>query len=138
LGSNLGSRAGGPEATLEAALHALQCAGIRILRRSRWHRTRAVPPSAQPPFVNGVVLVETVLRPSALLAVLHRIERGFGRMRRRRNEARILDLDLIDYRGWISAGGDGGPVLPHPRVLDRPFVLEPLAEILPAWRHPEG
>ena len=105
-------------------------------RRSRWHRTRAVPPSAQPPFVNGVVLAETVLRPRALMAVLHRVERRFGRMRRRRNEARILDLDLIDYRGWISDGEDGGPVLPHPRVLDRPFVLEPLAEILPSWQHP--
>jgi len=95
-----------------------------------------MPPSAQPPFVNGVVMVDTMLKPGALLESLHRIERRFGRMRRRRNEARILDLDLIDYRGMISAGGVGAPVLPHPRALERPFVLEPLAEILPAWRYP--
>jgi len=95
-----------------------------------------VPPSAQPAFVNAVVLVETTLSPKALMALLHRIEQRFGRMRRARNEPRILDLDLIDYRGWISEGRDEGPVLPHPRVLGRPFVLEPLAEILPSWRHP--
>jgi 2-amino-4-hydroxy-6-hydroxymethyldihydropteridine diphosphokinase len=136
LGSNLGSRAGGPQATLEAALHALECAGLRILARSSWHRTRAQPPSAQPAFLNGAVLVETALSPKALLALLHRIERRFGRMRRTPNEPRILDLDLIDYRGRVQPGGAGEPALPHPRVLGRPFVLVPLAEIHPAWRHP--
>ena len=95
-----------------------------------------MPPSAQPSFVNGVALAETMLGPAALLATLHRIERRFGRMRRRRNEPRILDLDLIDYRGQVSEGSAARPVLPHPRVMERPFVLIPLREICPFWRHP--
>lgn len=136
LGSNLSSRAGGPRATLEAALRMLEQEGMHILRRSSWHRTRPVPPSAQPAYLNGVVLAWSMLRPKALLASLHRIERRFGRMRRTRNEPRILDLDLIDYRSLVSPGGGDEPVLPHPRVMDRPFVLGPLAEICPAWRHP--
>ena len=74
--------------------------------------------------------------PAALLALLHRTEAEFGRVRRWRNEARVLDLDLLAYGDLASDGADGGPVLPHPRMADRAFVLLPLAEIAPGWRHP--
>lgn len=133
LGANLPSAAGAPEATLEAALAALEADGVRILARSRWYRSAPVPASAQPDYVNGVAIVETPLDPADLLALLHRIEARFGRVRGAANEARTLDLDLLAYHDRVS---DGPVILPHPRLHERAFVLRPLAEVAPDWRHP--
>ena len=138
LGANLPGPAGPPRATLEAALGRIEAAGARVRRRSRWYRSRAWPDPSQPEFVNAVAEIETGLPPGALLALLHRIEDGLGRVRSAPNAPRTLDLDLLDYRGAVE-GGVGiaaGPVLPHPRLHQRAFVLLPLAEIAPAWRHP--
>jgi 2-amino-4-hydroxy-6-hydroxymethyldihydropteridine diphosphokinase len=134
LGANLPSVAGGPLDTLEAALRRLKASGVRIAARSRWYRTAPVPVSDQPWFVNGVARVETVLDPAALLALLRQIEREYGRQRTVRNAARTLDLDIIDYNGRLESGPD--LTLPHPRMQDRAFVLLPLAEVAPGWRHP--
>jgi 2-amino-4-hydroxy-6-hydroxymethyldihydropteridine diphosphokinase len=136
LGANLPTRHGPPAATLAAALAALEAEGVRILARSRWYRSAAVPASDQPDFVNGVASVGTARAPADLLATLHRVEAAFGRARTVANAARPLDLDLIDYDGRIADGRDGGPVLPHPRAHRRAFVLLPLAEIAPGWIHP--
>ena len=106
-----------------------------MLRRSGWFRSAPVPPSGQPSFVNGAAELDTGLDPAALLTALHRVEDEFGRTRRDRNEARLIDLDLIDYRGRVSPP-PGWPVLPHPRCHERAFVLHPLREIAPDWRHP--
>jgi 2-amino-4-hydroxy-6-hydroxymethyldihydropteridine diphosphokinase len=135
LGANLATLAGPPQATLAAALAALEGEGVEVGARSRWYRSAPVPPSDQPWFVNGVAALAIALDPMSLLALLHRIEARFGRRRERINEARTLDLDLLDYDGRIMAG-DGGPVLPHPRLHERAFVLLPLAELAPHWRHP--
>ena len=136
LGANLPSpRHGTPRQTCEAALAVLAAAGVRVLRCSRWYQSDPVPPSGQPPFVNGVAQVATGLAPADLLAVLHRIEKEFGRTRQQRNEARIIDLDLLAYGDRISAAGEV-PELPHPRLADRAFVLLPLAELAPEWSHP--
>ncbi len=136
LGANLDHpRYGGPRATLEAALSRLTCPEIRILARSRWYRSAPLPVSDQPWFVNGVVALETALDPAALLVRLHALEADFGRRRGRPNAARTLDLDLLDYRGRISGPG-AQPELPHPRLSGRAFVLLPLAEVAPDWRHP--
>jgi 2-amino-4-hydroxy-6-hydroxymethyldihydropteridine diphosphokinase len=138
LGANLDHpRYGPPRETLEAALEALQQSGVTILARSRWYRSAPVPPSDQPWFVNAVASVETSLSPTGLLAKLHEIEAGFGRARRRPNEARVLDLDLLAYHDRVSAPGQS-PVLPHPRLAERAFVVLPLAEMAPEWRHPES
>ncbi|HEX9768126.1 MAG TPA: 2-amino-4-hydroxy-6-hydroxymethyldihydropteridine diphosphokinase [Kiloniellales bacterium] len=136
LGANLEHpRYGPPWRTLEAALEAFRESGVVILARSRWYRSAPVPPSDQPWFVNAVASVETSLSPAALLARLHEIEAQFGRSRRRRNEARVLDLDLLAYHDRVSAPGES-PVLPHPRLAERAFVVLPLAEVAPDWRHP--
>ena len=136
LGSNLPSRAGPPVATLEAALAALAGEGFQVTACSRWYRTAPVPASDQPDYVNGVVRGRWMLGPREALHRLHDIERAFGRVRGERNAARTLDLDLIAYGDRVSDGGDGGPILPHPRLSTRAFVLLPLAEIAPGWRHP--
>lgn len=136
LGSNLPSqRFGDPAQTCRAALDALAAAGVEVMKVSRWYRSAPVPPSDQPWFVNGVAMVKTGLTPAALLALLHQIEKDFGRERRTRDEARVIDLDVLAYGDLVSAAGQT-PVLPHPRLAERAFVVLPLAEIAPQWRHP--
>ena len=135
IGSNLPSpEFGPPRATCEAALAELARRGLRVVKRSRWFESAPVPPSDQPRFINGVVIVETVLSPADLLALLHETERRFGRQRRELNEARILDLDLIAY-GKLGRTEEP-PFLPHPRLHERAFVLLPLLDVAPEWRHP--
>jgi len=133
LGANLPSIAGDPPATLAAALAALGEAGIVIERRSPWYRTAPVPAGDQPWYLNGVAVVATAPGPAELLAVLHRIEARFGRLRRTPNEPRTLDLDVLDYDGLVRREA---PVLPHPRLHQRAFVLFPLRDVAPGWRHP--
>jgi 2-amino-4-hydroxy-6-hydroxymethyldihydropteridine diphosphokinase len=134
VGANLPSFRGPPRATCDAALAAIGEAGAAVVRCSRWYRSAPVPPSSKPWFVNGVAVIDTALDPVALLALLHAIERRFGRERDGRWTPRTLDLDLLDYRGRICCAPP--PVLPHPRLHERAFVLHPLAEVAPGWRHP--
>lgn len=136
LGANLPYVGRRPEQTLEAALARLDALGVRTLARSCWYRTRPVPPSGQPDFVNGAISAQTRLAPEALLRALHRVEAEFGRRRAEPNAARTLDLDLIAYGEYVLKGGKGGVALPHPRMHERAFVLVPLAEVAPQWRHP--
>jgi len=134
LGANLPTERGGPQATLAAALEALEAEGVGVLARSRWYRSAPMPVSDQPWYVNAVVSVATRLGPAELLQLLHRIEARFGRQRRARNEARPIDLDLLDFDGLVLE--QDGLILPHPRLHERAFVLLPLAELAPGWRHP--
>ena len=136
IGSNLPSDMyGAPLANCEAALGVLWERGLRITKRAHWYESAPVPVSDQPWFVNGVVTVSTTLSPQALLDLLHNIEHSFGRVRRVRNEARILDLDLIAYDDLVIEGEEGA-ILPHPRMHQRAFVLLPLGELAPDWVHP--
>ena len=135
LGANLPGRFLSPADAVEAAIGALQTAEITLLSRSRLYRSAAWPDPLDPEFVNAVISVMTDLDASSLLARLHALETEFGRERRKPNAPRPLDLDIVDYAGRVSAPGET-PILPHPRMTDRAFVLLPLAEIAPAWRHP--
>lgn len=137
LGANMPSvEFGSPRQILEAALDRMARRSITILTRSKWYRSQPVPASGQPDYINGVVGVSTTLAPAALLALLHEIEREFGRVRRKVNEARVLDLDIIDFHGLIAGSADKPPILPHPRMHDRAFVLLPLRDASPQWCHP--
>ena len=133
LGANLPSAKGTPKDTLRAALASLGARGITVERRSGFYRSDAWPHPSDPPFINAVARVRTALPPSELLRVLHEIEAEFGRKPGPRNAPRTLDLDIIDYEGRIE---HGDPELPHPRLGTRAFVLVPLHEIAPDWRHP--
>ena len=119
---------------LEAALCRFRPEGVDVVARSSWWRSDAWPDPTDPPFLNGVVMVRTAHDPHALMAALGRIEEAFGRRRGAANAPRTLDLDLIAY-GRL-AGDLDGLILPHPRAADRRFVMGPLAEIAPGWRHP--
>jgi 2-amino-4-hydroxy-6-hydroxymethyldihydropteridine diphosphokinase len=121
---------------LEAALARFRCEGIDVVARSSWWRSAAWPDPGDPPFLNGVVLVRTEHGPHELMAALGRIEESFGRQRGALNAPRTLDLDLIAY--GREEGDLGGLILPHPRAAERLFVMGPLAEVAPDWRHPDG
>ena len=136
LGGNLPSAVGPPDATIAAAIEALATEGVQTTKRSRLYRSAPVPVSDQPWFVNAVIAVTTGLAPRELIALLHRVEARFGRERREPNGARTLDLDLLAYDERTQPGGNGEPILPHPRLAQRAFVLLPLAEVAPDWRHP--
>jgi 2-amino-4-hydroxy-6-hydroxymethyldihydropteridine diphosphokinase len=138
VGSNLAGPTGSPQGNCEAALTALAAEGVRVVRRSRWYRSPPWPESEarrQPWYVNGVIVVETALDPEALLAAMHRVEASMGRVRGPDtvNAARPIDLDLIDYDGRVC---EAAPILPHPRLGARAFVLRPLSEVAPEWVHP--
>ena len=136
LGSNLTTdRHDSSTEVLEASLKALSNRDIEVAARSSWYRSAPVPASDQPWFVNGVARVRTALPPRDLLAALHDVEAEFGRVRSLRNASRTLDLDLLAY-GDAVIEEPAGLVLPHPRLGERAFVLQPLAEVAPAWRHP--
>lgn len=135
IGANLPSSFGTPRATCERAVEALIEAGIDVFARSRWYETAPVPVSNQPWYVNGVAALKTDANPADLLQLLHGIEDKFGRVRRERNEARVLDLDLLAYHDLVMPGPEA-PILPHPRLRERAFVLLPLAELAANWRHP--
>lgn len=138
LGANIRSPLfGSPLATCRAAVLAMPEFGIHVRRCSRWYRSRPVPVSRQPTYVNGVVVASSHLGPPALLAALHAIETAFGRRRTVRNAPRVLDLDLLVYgtRVW---DGTAGVALPHPRLHERAFVLYPLSELVPDWTHPQS
>ncbi len=136
LGANLPHPAyGAPRETLTAALKALEENGVGIQQCSRWYVSPAWPPSDQPDYVNAAAQVQSDLAPEALLALLHGVEASFGRRRGEVNAARPIDLDLIAYHQEIRDEPDGLK-LPHPRMAERGFVLLPLMEIAPTWRHP--
>ena len=122
------------EAVMADAVAALSEEALLIKAQSRWYETAPVPISDQHWFLNAVMEIETSLSAAELLLRLHQLEADFGRVRKVRNEARILDLDLIDYNGSVFDQPD--LQLPHPRMHLRAFVLYPIADIMPDWRHP--
>ena len=137
LGANLAHPVyGQPAETLRTALSQLAKRGVEIRRISPFYRSAPVPASDQPWYVNAVAEVATTLSADRLLAELHSVEHAFGRARTLTNAARAIDLDLLDFRGRIAPGGQGKATLPHPRLANRAFVLKPLADLCPDWRHP--
>ncbi len=134
LGGNLPGGHPSVEALLREALTRFGPAGLQLNQVSSFWRSTAWPDPSAPPYLNGVAIVETELAPEAVLQALLGIERSFGRERGQPNAPRTLDLDLIDYDGLVL--DRPGLRLPHPRAHERLFVMGPLAEIEPDWRHP--
>ena len=108
--------------------------GISVTESSRIWLSAPVPASDQPWYSNAVVCVDSELPAQSLLSQLKDIETSFGRVRVQRNEARVLDLDLIACNDDVMTSE--GLVLPHPRLHERAFVLMPLREVAPDWIHP--
>lgn len=146
LGSNRAGPWGTPAQTLREAVRALRQSGLDVRAVSGLYETEGVGGGPREIFVNAVIRAQTHLPPDALLRRLKRIERRAGRRSARPWGPRALDLDVLDYkglvRGWAAGGSHGrggrlaGLVLPHPRLHLRPFVVRPLLDVCPGWRHP--
>jgi 2-amino-4-hydroxy-6-hydroxymethyldihydropteridine diphosphokinase len=135
LGANLPFEGQPPAVTLARALAELEGAGLRVTARSSFWETPAWPPSNQPAYCNAVAALDAEgLTPQPLYQILRGVEAAFGRTRRARWDARTLDLDILALDGFEGTFGDIR--LPHPRMSERSFVLAPLTEIAPDWRHP--
>jgi 2-amino-4-hydroxy-6-hydroxymethyldihydropteridine diphosphokinase len=130
LGSNIGDR----EANLRDAVRRMESEGIRVVARSSLYETAPQELLDQPSFLNAVVEVETDLFPRQLLARVQQIERAMGRRRVTPKGPRNIDIDILFYARAVI--GTAELEVPHPRIAQRRFVLEPLAEIAPDFRHP--
>lgn len=154
LGGNLSFDQTPPEVTLRNAVRMLARRGLVIRDESRFFTTPCFPAGAGPDYINAAISINTNLSPVALLELLHQVEVEFGRAREQRWGMRTLDLDLICHGDSVlpdRAGHDAwrqldparqaelAPdqlILPHPRLQDRGFVLVPMADVAPDWRHP--
>ena len=154
VGANMPSVAGDPAETVAAALRHLSGHGCHVTAVSGFYRTAAVPPGSGPDFVNAAAVLRVEETPEAVLARLHATEAAFARRRDARWGPRTLDLDLIamgdavlpdaathaEWRGLDAAQQQSRTpdrlILPHPRMQERAFVLVPLADVAPGWRHP--
>jgi 2-amino-4-hydroxy-6-hydroxymethyldihydropteridine diphosphokinase len=138
IGGNLRGEDGASqlETCRRAALALDDLPGLRLRGLSRWYESAPIPPSGQNAYVNGVALLSGGDGdPARLLAQVQEIENRFGRRRSTPNAARTLDLDIIAMDDLVRRAPD--PILPHPRAHERAFVLLPLRDVAPAWRHPE-
>jgi len=134
FGANLPSKFGSPERTIQHALRTLERHGVSVVASSSTWVTEPVPVSSQPLYYNSVVIVETALSAHDLLALVKSVELSYGRKQGPRNAARVLDIDILAYNEQII--DDPFIQIPHPRMQERGFVLFPLKEVAPDWKHP--
>lgn len=142
LGSNLTGPWGPPRETLHRAVDEITRVGVQPVARSMLYRTAPYGGVAQEAFLNAALLIETTIAAYSLLKLFKQIEAGAGRIAGPRWGPRPLDLDIIDYKGIVRNWKMKCPILgmrvilPHAEAHKRAFVLEPIAEIAPRWRHP--
>jgi 2-amino-4-hydroxy-6-hydroxymethyldihydropteridine diphosphokinase len=139
LGSNLAGPWGSPRDALLQALRELNGHNIRVRRVSALLETAPFGILNQPNYVNAVAEIETALSPGTLMRALHMIERRAGRKRQKRWGPRTLDLDLLAYHALVRRPSQSSikPLaLPHPGIASRDFVLLPLRDVAPHWKHP--
>lgn len=126
----LGANIGEPLRQIEAGFAALEALpGTRLISRSSLYRSAPVGYADQPDFINAVAMIETTMEPHALLDALLAIERAHGRVRAFPNAPRTLDLDIVLHGDVVLQ--EPGLTIPHARMLERAFVMVPLAEIAP-------
>ena len=139
LGSNLPSHFGNRFDNLKFAMSFLESYGILIDKKSSFYETPSYPDKNNPKFVNIVISVKTNLLPTDLISVLIHIEEKLGRRRNMKNDPRTCDIDIIDYNSEVLdfKYNNLELVVPHKELTSRNFVLFPLQEILPNWKHPK-
>jgi len=144
LGSNRAGHWGEPAEALQRAVDEIRAAGISVDAVSYVYWTEGIGSWQPGQYVNAVVAVDAHMSPVALLRLLKRLEARAGKRSGRPWGPRALDLDIIDYKGVVRHWGhpapfqasNGGLMLPHARAHQRPFVLKPLLDVAPKWRHP--
>ena len=139
LGSNLSSSFGDRFKNIDLAVSALEGYGIKLKKRSSYFESLSYPNKKNPKFINIVIEMETHLSPEDLASVLIFIEESLERKRKEKNDPRTCDIDIIDYNSQIIdfKYKDLDFIVPHTKLIYRNFILYPLQEILPDWKHPK-
>jgi 2-amino-4-hydroxy-6-hydroxymethyldihydropteridine diphosphokinase len=139
LGSNLSSSFGDRFQNIELAISALETYNIKLKNKSSYYESLSYPNKKNPKFINIIADVSTDLPPVDLASVLIFIEESLERKRKKKNEPRTCDIDIIDYKGQIInfKYKDLDFIVPHIDLIYRNFVLYPIKEIIPDWKHPK-
>ena len=139
LGSNLSSSFGNRFKNIDLAVSAFSECGIQLKEKSSYYESLSYPDKDNPKFINIVAEIETHLSPEDLASVLIFIEQSLERKRMEKNDPRTCDIDIIDYNNQIInfKYKDLYFTVPHKKLINRNFVLFPLQEISPNWKHPK-
>lgn len=139
LGSNLDSSFGDRFININLALSYLESNKIKVLKKSNYYETPSYPDNKNPKFINIVIAISTNLAPAVLASVLINIEKKLERRRSFKNEPRTCDIDIIDFNSEIIdfKYKNLDFIVPHQKLIHRNFVLIPLKDILPDWKHPK-
>jgi 2-amino-4-hydroxy-6-hydroxymethyldihydropteridine diphosphokinase len=138
LGSNLSSSYGDRFYNIDAAIKYLEIYGIKLISKSSYYETPSYPDKNNPKFINVVISAQTKLPPEDLASVLLFIEEKLERKRKNKNDPRTCDIDIIDYNNQVLnlQYKNLHLAIPHRKLIYRNFVLFPLQEIAPSWKHP--
>ena len=138
LGSNLSSSFGDRFENINLAISYLESYGIRIIKKSNFYETYSYPNKENPKFINVVISIKTQLPPVDLMSILLFIEEKLERKRNKKNDPRTCDIDIIDYNNQVLnfQYKNLDLEIPHRKLIYRNFVLFPLQEIAPSWKHP--
>tara|TARA_B110000438_G_scaffold303481_1_gene365167 strand:- start:1743 stop:2255 length:513 start_codon:yes stop_codon:yes gene_type:complete len=138
IGSNLKSSFGDKINNIDLAISYLDAYGIKTIKMSSYYESESYPNKNDPKFINVIVSVETALPPIDLMSILIFVEEKLGRKRLKKNEPRTCDIDIIDYNQQILnfTYNEEELIIPHKKLQFRNFVLYPLNEIFPEWKHP--
>lgn len=142
FGANTNGNWGCPRESLSRAIKILKQEGFSQIKLSPLYCSKPIGSVRQPHYLNLVGTARCAEVPRQVIDLFKRIERCSGRRPLGRNASRPLDIDLLDYRGWRINARNAPPamrpklVLPHPRIAERPFVVVPLVDVAPGWRHP--
>ena len=139
LGSNLSSSFGDRFQNIDLAVSNLERYGAKLKKKSSYYESLSYPNKRNPKFINIVIEIETHLSPENLASVLIFIEESLERKRKKKNDPRTCDIDIIDYNSQIIdfKYKDLDFTVPHTKLIYRNFILYPLQEILPDWKHPK-
>ena len=138
IGSNLSSSFGDRFKNIDLAISFLETYKVNIIKKSSFYETFSYPNKSNPKFINSVIAVETKLLPVELMSVLIFVEEKLERKRAKKNDPRTCDIDIIDYKKEVMNYKieNFKLTIPHKNMTERNFVLYPLKEICPDWRHP--
>ena len=135
IGSNLRGHMNNSKNIMDTVFFNLSSEGLRVRYASKIYISKPMPSGLGPLFYNRVVLIKSNLNPIEILNILKRIEKTYSRRSKLRNSPRVLDLDILDYKGKIINKGNILQI-PHPRMSKRDFILKPLHDLSPYWTDP--
>jgi 2-amino-4-hydroxy-6-hydroxymethyldihydropteridine diphosphokinase len=139
IGSNLDSSFGNRFKNLELAIAHLKTKNIKTIQKSSFYETSAYPNQKDPKFINIVIQVETFITPSELASTIISVEKILERKRNKKNDPRTCDIDIIDFNNKVLnfKYNDLDFYVPHKKMIYRSFVLYPLKDVSPYWKHPK-